>query len=76
MRKTTIAALALLLPALPVGAQIALSAGDSKAVLENGQVRIVQNPPADIITILDLGSGRVLGQVAAPHSVVGPPTSV
>ncbi|MCX7373608.1 MAG: beta-propeller fold lactonase family protein [Alphaproteobacteria bacterium] len=45
-------------------------------MLENGQVRIVQNPPADIITILDLGSGRVLGQVAAPHSVVGPPTSV
>lgn len=76
MRNTTIAILAMLLPALPAAGQIALSAGDSKAVLENGQVRIVQNPPADIITILDLGSGRVLGQVAAPHSVVGPPTSV
>ncbi len=76
MRKTTIATLALLLPALPVGAQIALSASDAKAVLENGQIRIVQNPPADIVTILDLGTGRVVGQVAAPHSVVGPPTSV
>jgi DNA-binding beta-propeller fold protein YncE len=75
MRTATLA-LALLLPALPAAAQIALSGNDSKAVLENGTVRIVQNPPPDTVTILDLGAGRVLGQVQAPHSVVGPPTSV
>lgn len=75
MRQRLIAAMLLPL-ALPAAAQIALSAGDAKAVLENGQVRIVQNPPADVVSILDLGSGRVIGQVTAPHSVVGPPTSV
>lgn len=76
MRQTAVIALGLLCTALPAAAQIALSAGDSKVVLDNGRVRIVADPPADIVTILDLGSGRIIGQVAAPHSVVGPPTSV
>ena len=70
------APLAMLACASPAAAQIALSAGDSKVVLENGRLRVLADAPADIVTILDLASGRVVGQVAAPHSVVGPPTSV
>ncbi|UPY38227.1 lactonase family protein [Sediminicoccus sp. KRV36] len=78
MKKATLTALAALLAAGPAFAQLALSGNDSKAVLENGTVRVVQNPPADTITILDLGSHppRVVGSVQAPHSVVGPPLSV
>jgi len=70
------AALALL--AGPALAQLALSGNDNKAVLENGTVRIVANPPADTVTILDLGATppRIMATVQAPHSVVGPPTSV
>jgi DNA-binding beta-propeller fold protein YncE len=78
MKKITLTTLAALLAASPSFAQLALSGNDNKAVLENGAVRVVPNPPADTITILDLGSHppRVLGQVQAPHSVVGPPLSV
>jgi DNA-binding beta-propeller fold protein YncE len=78
MKKVTLTALAVLLATGPAVAQLALSGNDSKAVLQNGAVRIVPNPPADTVTILDLGSHppRVVGQVQAPHSVVGPPLSV
>jgi len=71
------AALALVL-AGPAAAQIAVSANDHKAVLDNGVIRIVRNPPADTITILDLAGGRVrvMGELAVPNSVVGPPLSV
>ena len=78
MMKTTLTMLAALLAAGPALAQLALSGNDNKAVLENGAIRIVPNPPADTVTVLDLGSHppRVVGSVQAPHSVVGPPTSV
>jgi DNA-binding beta-propeller fold protein YncE len=78
MKTITLTTLAALLAAGPSFAQLALSGNDNKAVLENGTVRIVPNPPADTVTILDLGSHppRVLGSVQAPHSVVGPPNSV
>jgi DNA-binding beta-propeller fold protein YncE len=69
---------ALMLAAWPASAQLALSGQDSKAVLENGTVRIVANPPADNVAILDLSATppRLVATVAAPHSVVGPPLSV
>ena len=78
MKKATLTTLAALLAASPAFAQLAISGNDHKAVLENGTVRIVPNPPADTVTILDLASHppRVVGSVQAPHSVVGPPTSV
>jgi hypothetical protein len=58
-------------PSWPVGQ-------DSKAVLDNGTVRIVAKPAGDNVAILDLSATppRVLATVAAPHSVVGPPLSV
>ena len=69
---------AALVVAAPASAQLALSGNDSKAVLDNGAVRIVQNPAPDTVTILDLGVNppRIVASVQAPHSVVGPPTSV
>ncbi|HWB44169.1 MAG TPA: YncE family protein [Hyphomicrobiaceae bacterium] len=65
---------------LPVvaDAQIAVSSNDNKVVNVDGANQIVQNPPADTATIIDLGVSppRVLGEVQAPGSVVGPPQSV
>lgn len=78
MKNITLTTLAALLAASPAFAQLALSGNDHKAVLQNGAVRIAPSPPADTVTILDLGSHppRVVASVQAPHSVVGPPTSV
>ena len=71
-------ALAVLLAAGSASAQIAVSGNDNKQRLVNGVNTVVQNPAPDTITILDLGgrAPRMLGEVAVPHSVVGPPTSV
>ncbi|MBI4273929.1 MAG: YncE family protein [Rhizobiales bacterium] len=73
----------LALVALPLlssiaAAQLALSANDNKVVNEDGKNVIVQNPPADTVTIVDLGASppKVIGEVKAPASVVGPPQSV
>src|SRR5207302_1704969 len=61
-----------------VHAQIAVSANDNKVVLVNGVVKVVPNPPPDTVTIIDLKAWppKVLGEVEAPGSVVGPPLSV
>ena len=37
-------------------AQIAVSANDNKAMLDNGANRVVANPPPDTVTIIDLGA--------------------
>ena len=78
-----VGALAVLLIAKPLfsdraGAQIALSANDSKVVLVDGVQTTVRNPAPDTVTIIDLGVSppKVLGEVKAPASVVGPPQSV
>jgi DNA-binding beta-propeller fold protein YncE len=59
-------------------AQIAISANDSKVTLVDGVVTPVKNPPADTITVVDLGvlPAKVLGELQVPTSVVGPPESV
>jgi DNA-binding beta-propeller fold protein YncE len=67
--------------ATPVGtthAQIAVSANDNKVLLVDGKVTVVPNPPPDTVSVIDLKSSppRVIGEVAAPVSVVGPPLSV
>jgi DNA-binding beta-propeller fold protein YncE len=73
-----IALLAVLVSAPAVSAQIAVSANDNKVVLANGVVKVVSNPPPDTVTIIDLKvwPPKVLGEVEAPASVVGPPLSV
>jgi DNA-binding beta-propeller fold protein YncE len=59
-------------------AQIVVSANDNKVMLVNGVNTVVANPPPDTVTIIDLGQSppKVLGEVNAPASVVGPPSSV
>ncbi len=60
-------------------AQIAISANDGKAGLDDGKSIVNQNPHPDYITIFDLGQNppKVLGEVMnVPTSVVGPPQSV
>jgi DNA-binding beta-propeller fold protein YncE len=59
-------------------AQLAVTSNDNKVTLDNGTVKVVQNPAPDTVTILDLkvSPPRVLAEIPAPGSVVGPPFSV
>jgi hypothetical protein len=59
-------------------AEIAVSANDGKAVLEDGVTKTVQNPPPDTVSIIDLSASppKEIAEVQAPASVVGPPFSV
>jgi DNA-binding beta-propeller fold protein YncE len=81
MRTTWFLALALV-PAMAVAptahAQLAVSANDNKVMLVNGVSTVVANPPADTVTIIDLGARppKVVAEIPAPASVVGPPLSV
>jgi len=72
-----LAALALLWP-LAAHAQLAVSAGDNKLRLVDGVPTTVASPAPDMLTLLDLTPSppRVLGEVAVPHSVAGPPNSL
>lgn len=69
-----------LVPLLSSGAlaQLAVSANDGKAVLVDGTNVVPAEPALDYVTVVDLGASppRVVGEVAAPASVVGPPQSV
>jgi Lactonase, 7-bladed beta-propeller len=58
--------------------QLALSANDGKAVLVDGVNSVPANPPPDTVTIIDLNATppKVVAELQAPASVVGPPLSV
>src|SRR5262245_17462419 len=77
MKKLSIAA-ALALSALPAAAQLAVSANDNKQVNVAGVGSVVANPAPDTVSVIDLGvfPPRLLGEVQAPNSVVGPPSAV
>jgi DNA-binding beta-propeller fold protein YncE len=59
-------------------AEIAVSANDGKMVLENGVATVRKEPLPDSVSIIDLSgaSPRVVAELPAPASVVGPPSSV
>jgi DNA-binding beta-propeller fold protein YncE len=59
-------------------AQLAVSANDGKAVLVDGVSKTPASPAADTVSIIDLNVSppKVIGEVKAPTSVVGPPMSV
>jgi DNA-binding beta-propeller fold protein YncE len=73
-----LALLASIAMAPAAGAQIAVSGNDNKVVLVNGVVTVVPTAPPDTVSIIDLKTSppRVVGEVAAPVSVVGPPLSI
>jgi DNA-binding beta-propeller fold protein YncE len=58
--------------------QLALSANDGKAVLIDGVTSVPANPTADTVTVIDLNARppKVVAELQAPASVVGPPLSV
>jgi DNA-binding beta-propeller fold protein YncE len=59
-------------------AQIVVSANDSKVRLVDGVNTTVPNAPPDTVTVIALGAGqpRILGEVAVPNSIIGPPQNV
>jgi DNA-binding beta-propeller fold protein YncE len=69
---------ALLLAAAPVAAQLAVSANDNKQINVAGVGSIVANPAPDTVSVIDMSvfPPRLVGEVQAPNSVVGPPSSV
>jgi DNA-binding beta-propeller fold protein YncE len=73
-----VTALLMLLYSFGAVAQLAVSSNDGKAVLVNGVNTVPANPAADTITIIDLGVSppKVVGELKAPSSVVGPPQNV
>ena len=75
-----LAAVLLTLAFLPLNsaAQLAVSSNDGKALLVNGVNTVPPNPADDTVTVIDLGvtPPRVVGELKAPSSVVGPPQNV
>jgi DNA-binding beta-propeller fold protein YncE len=71
------AALALVFAAR-ASAEIAVSGNDNKRALVNGVNTVVRDPKPDTLAVIDLSGGepRVVGEVQAPHSVIGPPHSI
>ncbi|MFL5443502.1 MAG: lactonase family protein [Myxococcales bacterium] len=71
-------AVAVALAVAPASAQIAVSSNDNKVNLVNGVVKIVADPKPDTVAVIDLKASppKVIGEVEAPGSVVGPPFSV
>jgi DNA-binding beta-propeller fold protein YncE len=59
-------------------AQIAVTANDAKMELINGVGTVVKNPGPDTVAIIDLKSSppKLIAEINAPASVVGPPLSV
>ncbi|MHC2625768.1 DNA-binding beta-propeller fold protein YncE [Bradyrhizobium huanghuaihaiense] len=59
-------------------AEIVVSANDGKMVLENGTAVVRKQPLPDTVSVIDFTDGalKLLGEVPAPASVVGPPPSV
>jgi DNA-binding beta-propeller fold protein YncE len=72
-----VVALALLTP-VAATAQIAVSANDGKSALNDGKPQLRDPLVPDSVFIIDLNQTppKVIGEVAAPASAVGPPSSV
>jgi DNA-binding beta-propeller fold protein YncE len=77
-RALIVLAIVLLLVPAAASAQLAVSSNDNKVMLDNGVNKVVPNAPPDTVTIIDLkvSPPRVVAEIAAPGSVVGPPLSV
>ena len=76
MVAVAIAAVPLL--SINAAAQIAVSSNDGKAILVNGVNTVPANPVDDTVTIINLGVSppKIIADLKAPSSVVGPPQNV
>lgn len=74
----TVIALGAIATGSSASAQVAVSANDSKMKLVDGVNTPVPNAPPDTVTIVDLRGAqpKVLAELKAPASVIGPPSSV
>ncbi|MGZ3323005.1 MAG: YncE family protein [Xanthobacteraceae bacterium] len=73
-----IAILSIAMAATASNAEIAVSANDGKMVMENGVAKVRKEPLPDTVSIIDLSGAepRIVAEIPAPASVVGPPPSV
>ena len=64
--------------AINAAAQIAVSSNDGKAILVNGVTTVPENPIDDTVTIINLGVSppKIIAELKAPSSVIGPPQNV
>jgi DNA-binding beta-propeller fold protein YncE len=79
MPKHTLAALALSAFAIQCAhAQMAVSSNDGKVTLVNGVTTAVDNPRPDTVALIDMSAPipRVIAEIEAPGSVMGPPVNV
>jgi DNA-binding beta-propeller fold protein YncE len=78
MRLVLLLVTPLLLFVATAEAQIAISANDNKVVLVDGVSTVVQNPAVDTVSVIDMKQypPRLVAEIVAPTSVVGPPLSV
>ena len=78
MATTLLLGLALAMAPVPATAQLAVSANDNKLKLVDGKSEVAKTPAPDTIAVIDLGANpvKLLAEIEAPASVVGPPTSV
>ncbi len=79
MRAALLAGVAVALAfAAPASAEIAVTGNDGKRTLVGGVNTVVQNPKPDTLSVIDLSGRqpRLVTEIEAPHSVVGPPDSV
>ena len=65
-------------PAAATRGWIAVSANDGKAVLVDGVTTILANPLPDTVAVIDMRGPqpRLIAEIAAPATVVGPPFAV
>jgi DNA-binding beta-propeller fold protein YncE len=78
LRQAILALAAMPLISLSTLAEVAVSAQDGKQILIDGVPSVPASPAADYVAIFDLNSTppRLVAEVPAPTSVVGPPQSV
>ena len=62
----------------PSLAELLVSANDGKMVMDNGVAMVRKEPLPDTVSIIELSGGapRIVAELPAPASVVGPPSSV
>jgi DNA-binding beta-propeller fold protein YncE len=71
-------AVAVLAPAEPALADLAVTANDAHSENVDGVVGPAKNPPPDTVSIIDVGQypPKLVANIKAPTSVVGAPTSI
>ena len=62
----------------PARAELAVSSNDGKQWLDNGTPKVPPSPTPDNVSVIDMSANppKIVGEVATPTSIVGPPTGV